>query len=246
MKENTMINAPFFNRINMVRWLLALTLLFAAYGEAAQRVSEATKVKLQRELPILGLAVGNPVLLRTFKKESRLEMWIKPKNKKKYVLFRTYPICDYSGDLGPKQRTGDKMTPEGFYYIEEEGLNPLSRFHLSLNIGYPNAYDRYHGRSGSLLMIHGACDSIGCFAMGNDQVEEIYYLVEQALANGENSVPVHAFPFHLTDKNLAKYKNNRWYDFWQSLKRGYDTFNRDEVPPIIGLEESEYTVRSGN
>lgn len=223
---------------------LCLSLLLVLQVEAAKRVSAATRAKLQRELPILGLAVGNPVLIRTFKKESRLELWVKPTDKAQYLLFRTYPICYYSGGLGPKRRTGDKVTPEGFYAIRQSGLNPRSRFHLSMNIGYPNAYDRQHGRTGSLLMIHGACDAVGCFAMNNDQVEEIYYLVEQALANGAPKVPVHAFPFHLTAENMALYRHHRWYDFWTQLQVGYQLFNDTKRPLMVSVLNGNYSIGS--
>lgn len=216
--------------------------LLLTQAEAAQRVSAETRAKLQRELPVLDLSVGNPVLIRTFKKESRLEMWVKPDDKNEYILFRTYPICYYSGDLGPKLRTGDKATPEGFYAIRPSGMNPYSRFHLSMDIGYPNAYDRQHGRTGSLLMIHGACDAVGCFAMNNAQVEEIYYLVEQALTNGADEVPVHAFPFHLNTENLEQYKAHKWHGFWTQLQAGYRLFNQRQVPLTIGLQNGHYTV----
>lgn len=220
--------------------LSAFVLITAA--EAAKRVSADTRAQLQRELPLLGVSVGNPVLIRTFKKESRLEMWVKPDASKRYILFRTYPICYYSGDLGPKRRTGDKMTPEGFYAIRSRGMNPYSRFHLSMDIGYPNAYDRQHGRTGSLLMIHGACDAVGCFAMNNDQIEQIYYLVEQALKQGADEVPVYAFPFHLTADNLGAHKNHQWYGFWTQLQAGYQLFNRERVPLKVGLANGHYTV----
>lgn len=211
-------------------------------SEAASRVSQFTRDKLANELPILGMNVGNEVLIRTFKKESRLELWVRPTGKQHYTLFRTYPICYYSGSLGPKRRTGDKMTPEGFYAVTQRRLNPNSRFHLSMDIGYPNAFDRHWGRSGSLLMIHGACDAIGCFAMSNSQIEEIYYLVEQALANGQNKVAVHAFPFHLTDKQLKEYKKSPWFDFWQQLQAGYNAFNKTRQPPVIKVINGRYVV----
>lgn len=229
---------------NTLKILSALLVLWALQVQAAQRVSTETRLRLQRDLPTLGLSVGNPVLIRTFKHESRLELWVKPDAKHEYVLFRTYPICYYSGGLGPKLRTGDKVTPEGFYAIRHSGLNPYSRFHLSMDIGFPNAYDRYHGRTGSLLMIHGACDAVGCFAMNNDQVEQIYYLVEQALANGAAEVPVHAFPFHLTKDKLAQYEKHLWYDFWTQLQVGYQLFNAKRLPLKIELDKGRYSVNT--
>ncbi|PIE45597.1 MAG: 2-dehydro-3-deoxyphosphooctonate aldolase [Gammaproteobacteria bacterium] len=224
--------------------LLIASAMMSQTGVAgvADRISSMTVNKLQKELPILGMAAGDAVLIRTFKKESRLELWMKPKNSQRYVLFRTYPICAYSGGLGPKIRRGDRMTPEGFYAIKKNGLNPHSRFHLSMDIGYPNRYDRYLRRTGSLLMIHGACDSIGCFAMSNQQMEEIYYLVEQALQNGQLSVPVHAFPFHLSDVAIEQQKNNKWYGFWWQLKMGYDAFNQSKQIPDVEALDGRYVI----
>ncbi len=225
------------------RLLLLCSLLLCIFPAlSARRVSQATANKLQQELPILGLSVGNDVLIRTFKKESRLELWLRPETQKQFILFRTYPICYYSGGLGPKRFKGDKVTPEGFYRITNQDLNPNSRFHLSLDIGYPNAYDQQFSRTGSQIKIHGACDAVGCFAMSNLQIEEIYYLVEQALANGQGKVAVHSFPFHLTNKNLSAYKNNQWYDFWRQLQVGYRLFNQTKIPPIIRMDNRRYSI----
>lgn len=220
--------------------LVALGQCHGVWG--ASKVSDYTRSKLQQELPILGLAAGDAVLLRTFKKESQLELWVQPAGTSQFVLFRTYPICFYSGDLGPKLRQGDKTTPEGFYNIATKDLHPESRFHLALDIGFPNAYDRDLGRTGSLIRIHGACDAVGCFAMGNDQMEEIYYLVEQALRNGQQSVPVHAFPFRLSLQNLSAYQDHKWYGFWVQLKAGYDAFNNSKMLPVIEVSDGRYVV----
>lgn len=231
----------FLNRF-MKRYLLLCCCLILCFSEvlAAKRVSNTTRQKMQRELPIFDLTVGDEVLIRTFKKESRLELWMRAADTPTFKLFKTYPICYYSGGLGPKRYQGDKVTPEGFYGITKKRLNPYSRFHLSMNIGYPNAYDRQLSRTGSLLMIHGACDAVGCFAMSNGQIEEIYYLVEQALHNGQQKVEVHAFPFHLSDENLNHYKDNKWYGFWQQLQIGYQWFNHHNIPPRIEAVNGRY------
>lgn len=217
-------------------------LLSLSSSVQASHVKNATKQKLQTQLPMFGLKVGSPVLIRTFKKESRLELWVQEENSELFKLFRTYPICYFSGSLGPKQRQGDKMTPEGFYYISRNDLNPNSRFHLSMDINYPNHYDNQLGRTGSLIMIHGACDAVGCFAMSNSQIEEIYYLVEAALQHGQQQIAVHAFPFHLTEKNLAGYKKNKWYGFWQQLAKGYQLFNKTKKNLNINVENKRYIV----
>ncbi len=224
--------------------LLSGLLLFVFPTLSAKRISQTTKDKLNRELPILGLSVGDEVFIRTFKKEKRLELWIRPEAQQQFILFRTYPICYYSGRLGPKLRQGDKVTPEGFYRITKKDLNPYSRFHLSIDIGYPNKYDRQFSRTGSMIKIHGACDAVGCFAMSNLQIEEIYYLAQQALINGQDKISVHSFPFHLTDENLAQYQDSKWYDFWQQLQVGYRLFNETKIPPVIDVENKHYIIYS--
>ncbi len=228
----------------MIRYYLLLILLFVFPSLSAKRISQYTINKLQNELPLLGLTVGDEVFIRSFKKESQMQLWMRPKNQQQFVLFRTYPICYYSGSLGPKRFKGDKVTPEGFYNITKKGLNPYSRFHLSLDIGYPNNYDRQLLRTGSLIKIHGACDAVGCFAMSNMQIEEIYYLVEQALSNGQNKIQVHSFPFHLTDDNLSAYKNNKWYEFWKELQVAYKIFNENKIPPLITVKNKKYVIGS--
>ena len=213
---------------------------------ATKRVSQETRDKLTHQLAIFGMSVGDEVLIRAFKKESRLELWVRLQKSRKFSLFKTYPICSYSGDLGPKLHEGDKITPEGFYGITKKKLNPYSRFYLSMNIGYPNAYDRQLSRTGSLLMIHGACDSMGCFAMSNYQIEEIYYLVESAINAGQKKVQVHIFPFHLTQEKLEVYKNNKWFAFWKQLQTGYLMFNRNKLSPKVEAINGRYVFYEGN
>jgi len=183
--------------------------------------------------------LGNPVLIRIFKSSSILEIWIK--NDEKFKHLKSYPICKYSGDLGPKLLEGDGQSPEGFYSITKSSLNPNSKFHLSMNIGYPNKYDKAHRRTGSYIMIHGACVSIGCFAMGDKPIEEIYEIVETALNSGQKSIQVQIFPFRMTAKEMIKHSNNVWYDFWLNLKEGYDFFEANRVPPKVGVVDGNYT-----
>ena len=200
---------------------------------------------LQDRLEARGFRFGAPAFIRIFKKEEVLEVWLQ-KDNGEYALFLDYPICIYSGELGPKTREGDKQSPEGFYTVGREALNPNSQYHLSFNLGYPNAYDRAHGYSGSMLMVHGKCVSIGCYAMGDRQIEEIYTLVGSALQRGQPFVRVHAFPFRMTDANLAAYSDHRWYDFWQMLKPGYDYFERYHQPPEIDVIGGQYALSDRN
>jgi murein L,D-transpeptidase YafK len=192
----------------------------------------------------LDAKVGDPIFIRIFKKESLLEVWIKPVHE--YVLFKKYPICAYSGELGPKLKEGDKQAPEGFYSVKKNQLNPNSAYHLSFNLGFPNKYDRAHKRTGSYLMVHGACVSIGCYAMTDAKIEEIYQLVEEALGSGQKEVQVHAFPFYMSEENMAAHEANEWYGFWTELKEGYEYFEAERLPPHVKIENKRYTIYEAN
>jgi len=185
-----------------------------------------------------GVVKGDRVFIRIFKKERILELWMKGGDE--YRKVYTYPICAYSGKLGPKQKEGDKQSPEGFYSVPYGKLNPNSHYHLSFNLGYPNEYDRAHGRSGSYLMVHGKCASVGCYAMTDSKIEEIYGMVESALLNGQSEVSVHIFPFKMTRSNINKYKNSKWYSFWLNLKQGYDMFEKNHIPPSVYVADKRY------
>lgn len=232
--------------------LAALALILAACSSRTPETQRDSRLirrppnpTLQDRLEARGFRFGAPAFIRIFKKEEVLEVWLQ-KDSGEYALFLDYPICIYSGELGPKTREGDKQSPEGFYAVGREAMNPNSQYHLSFNLGYPNAYDRAHGYSGSLLMVHGKCVSIGCYAMGDRQIEEIYTLVGSALQRGQPYVRVHAFPFRMTDANLAAYSEHRWYDFWRMLKPGYDYFERYHQPPEIDVIGGQYALSGRN
>lgn len=204
---------------------------------AAARVRPA----LERDLAALGLRYGSPVFVRIFKQERELELWVEGDDRH-YALLRIYPICAFSGGLGPKQRVGDNQAPEGFYRVNAGQLNPASNYHLSFNLGYPNAYDRAHGRTGDFLMVHGACVSIGCYAMGNAGIEEIYTLAAAALAGGQPAFEVHAFPFRLDAARLEAQRSSAWYAFWKELQPAYAMFELTRQPPRIRVEHKRYVV----
>ncbi len=193
---------------------------------------------MTERLSELGGQIGDPIFIRIFKYTAELELWIKVKDR--YELLHTYEVCRQSGYLGPKLKEGDKQGPEGFYYVTKNRLNPNSKFHLSFNLGYPNTYDRVHKRTGSALMVHGNCVSIGCFAMTDEKIEEIYELVEKALGNGQKVVRVHIFPFRMTDTKMNRYRSNQWYGFWKNLKEGYDYFEEKGTPPNVEVEKKRY------
>ena len=188
-----------------------------------------------------GMDTNAPLFVRIFKEESELEVW-KQRPDGHFYHFKTYPICNWSGDLGPKKVQGDKQAPEGFYAISRDQMNPNSQFHLAFNIGYPNAYDRAHGRSGNFLMVHGKCKSAGCYAMTDALIEEIYALAREAFIGGADGFQVHAFPFRLTEANLARHRAHTDYAFWQTLKEGYDYFETTHLVPDVVVCQKQYLV----
>lgn len=194
---------------------------------------------LAGRLSAQGLALGAPVFIRIFKREFELELWLKRGDR--FQRFATYPVCRWSGSLGPKLLEGDSQAPEGFYTVDAKALNPNSRFHRSFNLGFPNVFDRSHHRTGSLVMVHGGCASIGCFAMTDPVVDEIWRLVTAALKGGQRRFHVHVFPFRMTEENLARRERAQWASFWRDLKRGYDAFEATQLPPRIAVCGGAYT-----
>ncbi len=185
---------------------------------------------LKTLMTLRGFAWGAPVYLRVFKQEEVIEAWVL--KGERFELFEIYPICVNSGALGPKLKEGDRQAPEGFYEVSAKQLNPNSKYHLALNMGYPNQYDRDLGRTGAALMIHGACASIGCYALTDANIEEVYGMAQAALENGQDSIPVHAFPFRMTDAALARHRDSRWYRFWaEEMMPVYRDFEATHLPP---------------
>ena len=188
-----------------------------------------------------GMDAQAPIFIRIFKEESELEIW-KQRADGHYYHFKTYPICNWSGDLGPKIRYGDRQAPEGFYAIAREQMKPDSKYHLALNLGYPNSFDRAHKRNGDYLMIHGGCKSVGCYAMTDGLIEEIYAIAREAFLGGNDTIPVHAYPFRMTNENMARFSTHEAYPFWQTLKEGYDYFEVTRRLPTIAVCDRRYVV----
>jgi murein L,D-transpeptidase YafK len=237
----------------MLRFLqmLVICLLFSMSVQAQVPLTSRSTAAAERVTPLLqaklakkGLELGAPLFVRIFKQESILELWLESEDQS-FRLFEAYPICSFSGELGPKQRVGDLQSPEGFYFVTASRMNPWSQFHLSFNLGYPNAYDRYHGRSGSALMVHGDCVSIGCYAMTDAGIEEIYTLAAAALDGGQPFFRVHAFPFRMTKENMSLNERHHWIDFWWNLKQGYDWFELHEIPPNVEQRGGQYVFSEG-
>ncbi len=194
--------------------------------------------KLDQRLQQSNLKLGAPIFIRIFKREFKLELWMKRNNK--FHLFTTYPICRYSGRLGPKLKQGDRQAPEGVYTVSKGQLNPASRWHRSFNLGFPNRFDKSHGRTGTYLMVHGGCSSAGCYAMTNEGITELWKLVTSALDNGQKRFQVQVFPFRMTRKALSQRKNHQWSSFWQQLKPAYDIFETTKIPPRVKVCRRRY------
>lgn len=214
-----------------------------------QRAAEAGRLplantpdveRLDARLAEAGLKVGAPILMRVFKASSELELWMEKDDR--FVLFATYPICHWSGTLGPKLKEGDKQTPEGFYTITRRQTRHLGRWRSAINLGFPNVFDRSLGRSGSFILMHGGCSSVGCFAMTNPVMSEIHTLTQKAIERGQRHVPVHVFPFRMTDEALAERRGHDWHPFWTALKAGYDSFERTRKPPRVSVCKREYYI----
>jgi murein L,D-transpeptidase YafK len=195
---------------------------------------------LNYRLALAGLKLGSPLLIRIFKAESALEIWMEKDGT--YVPFASYPICYWSGTLGPKLREGDRQAPEGFYTITIHQLHDGRRWTRSLEVGFPNVYDEANERSGSNILIHGGCNSVGCFFFNDTATTEIYTLVSEALSTGVVWVPVHVFPFKMTDANFAARAADKWSGFWITLKQGYDSFERTRLPPRVSVCEKAYSI----
>jgi len=182
---------------------------------------------------------SSPILVRIFKKESELEVW-KARADGNYDLLKTYPICRWSGELGPKVKVGDRQAPEGFYTITPGQMNPNSSYYLSFNLGFPNSFDKAYGRTGEFLMVHGDCSSAGCYAMTDEQISEIFSLARESFAGGQRSFQVQAYPFRMTAKNLARYRNNPNMAFWRNLKQGSDHFEVTRREPKVNVCNRRY------
>ncbi|WP_296525856.1 murein L,D-transpeptidase family protein [Rhodoplanes sp.] len=200
------------------------------------REMQATLVK--KDMP-----VESPVLLRVFKEEAELEVW-KQDSAGQYALLKTYPICRWSGELGPKVKQGDRQAPEGFYTITPGQMNPNSSFHLAFNLGFPNAYDKANDRTGAFLMIHGDCSSSGCYAMTDEQISEIYALGREAFLGGQKSFQVQAYPFRMTGLNMARHRNSPHMAFWRMIKDGNDHFEATRQEPKIDVCEKHYVFNA--
>jgi murein L,D-transpeptidase YafK len=203
------------------------------------KANQPVPPKLLAQIDAKNMDLQSPILIRLFKQEAELEVW-KQDRTGRFELLKTYPICRWSGDLGPKIREGDRQAPEGFYAITPAQMNPQSAYYLSFNTGYPNAYDRALGHTGSELMVHGDCSSRGCYAMTDEQISEIYALGRESFFGGQKSFQFQAYPFRMTALNLARHRNSPHVAFWKMIKEGNDHFEVTRQEPKVDFCEKKY------
>jgi murein L,D-transpeptidase YafK len=229
-------------------------------SERSREVEARVGPALANEFAVRGLTLGAPVFIRITKTPAELELWVEPQPGGAYALFKTYPICAFSGGPGPKLREGDMQAPEGFYAVAPGRMNPASAYHLSFNLGFPNAYDRAHGRTGSFLMVHGDCVSIGCYAMGDAAIEEIWTAMAAAFRAGQRRIDVHAFPYRMDPASVLTKAGDLppgWRadltpaeaiaignagGFAGQLAAGWAAFEATRRPPRISAEGGRYAA----
>jgi len=239
------------NRSPLIRALLVSAALGSAMALSAcntdtigilpmsEKAARPLSDKMIKEIQSKNMDMESPILVRLFKEEAELEVW-KQDREGRFALLKTYPICRWSGELGPKIREGDRQAPEGFYNITPGQMNPNSQYYLSFDLGYPNAYDRAYGRTGAQLMVHGDCSSRGCYSMTDEQISEIYALGRDSFFGGQKSFQVQAYPFRMTAQNLARHRNSPHLAFWKMLKKGNDHFEVTKLEPKVNVCEKRY------
>jgi murein L,D-transpeptidase YafK len=186
-----------------------------------------------------GMSSSDPILVRAYKTESELEVW-KRRADGKYAHLKTYPICRWSGQLGPKIREGDRQAPEGFYTVTPGQMNPDSANYLAFDTGFPNDYDRAHGRTGAYLMVHGSCSSAGCYAITDQAIAELYAIAREAFAGGQPAFQFQAYPFRMRAENFAKHRADPNIAFWRNLKEGSDVFEVTREEPRVSVVDQRY------
>jgi murein L,D-transpeptidase YafK len=236
-------------RASLVRTLMASAVLAGALSLAGcytddgyQLPTRAMKELSPEMLTLLqqkNMPKESPILVRIFKEESELEVW-KQDTTGRFEMLKVYPICRWSGELGPKVKEGDRQAPEGFYAITPGLMNPNSNYYLAINTGFPNAFDKANGYSGAFLMIHGDCSSRGCFAMTDEQIGEIYSLARESFLGGEKSFQIQAYPFRMTPTNLARHRTNPNMAFWKMIKEGNDHFEVSHLEPKVDVCDRHY------
>ncbi len=245
---------PFLRRIAAAVLIAGSTAMLAACDEGGAvddlggmagsvRASHPLSARMSALMQEKGVAQNSAVLIRTYKKEAEFEIW-KMKPDGRYTHLKTFPMCRWSGQLGPKMAEGDRQVPEGFYKITPGQMNPRSEYYLSFNVGYPNAYDRAHGASGGSIFVHGACSSAGCFSMTDEQIDQIYAVAREAFNGGQQAIQMQSYPFKMNAENLAKYRNDPNIGFWSQLKEGADNFEVSKQDVNVGVCGRHYVFNT--
>jgi murein L,D-transpeptidase YafK len=219
--------------------LMTLTILAGCQLWGDSRGNVPIPAELVQRMASIGSSPNEPLMIRVYKESSELEVWKRIRSGE-YALLKTYPICKWSGALGPKMREGDHQAPEGFYDITPASLNPNSSNYLAFNVGFPNKFDQAFGRTGSYLMIHGDCKSVGCYAMTDEGIKEIYAMVRDAFRSGAKALQLQLLPFRMTEENLMRHSTSPHIGFWRNLKSGVDAFDRTKQPPPWDVCEQRY------
>jgi murein L,D-transpeptidase YafK len=235
---------------------ILLTLLQAQAGEPSFRDQQLTYPRVQAAYAATWSQVQRllqshtidpsrlELFFRAFKIGRRLEVWGRNQGAGPFQLLRTYPIAGTSGSLGPKRAQGDGQVPEGFYEVDR--FNPCSLYYLSLGLNYPNAADRLLGSAqpGQDIFIHGSDVTIGCLPITDALIQEAYVLAVEAHNAGQQTMPVHIFPFALSEANLLARQQSRHYAFWQSLRPGYEYFEQHHTLPEVTVDlGGSYVIR---
>ncbi|MGQ0444813.1 MAG: L,D-transpeptidase family protein [Beijerinckiaceae bacterium] len=243
-----MLGKPFAKRLFAISMIASASGFLAGceestFSPATARSQKPLPAKTLAEMEAIGSTKSAPVLIRAYKKESELEIW-KLKADGRYAYLKSFPMCRWSGQLGPKVREGDRQVPEGFYAITPSRMNPNSAYYLSFDVGYPNAYDRALGRKGGAIMVHGVCSSAGCFSMTDAQIAEIYAIAREAFAGGQHAIQMQSYPFRMTAENLAKYRLDKNIGFWNQLKEGSDNFEVTKQDVAVGVCNKHYVFNA--
>ncbi|WP_375635332.1 MULTISPECIES: L,D-transpeptidase family protein [unclassified Bartonella] len=232
-----------FSRFLAVCVLFVMGILAACGGRLPAsiraKVEQPLPQEIQNRMALYDIDPYAPIVMRFFKEENLAEVW-KQSRSGLFILVARYGICKWSGKLGPKYKEGDLQTPEGFYTISANQMNPYSKYYLSFNIGFPNLYDQENGRTGSNLMVHGSCFSAGCYSMSDKNMAQIYAFARDAFKGGQREFQLQAFPFRMTEDNMLRHSNDPHYQFWVMLKKGYDFFEKNRQPPTVEVYGKRY------
>ncbi len=194
--------------------------------------------------------LGNYLLVRVFKREQEVEIWIRPMAANKYQLLETLKLCSNSGDVGPKATLSDQKIPEGFYEINR--FAPEDPYLMALGIDYPNTADKYRNSPAANIEFRGGCKSSGSMPLGDEGIQKLYILALEAYSVGQASIPIHIFPTRMEgisfNNIIGSYSDKpETVRFWHNIKTGYDYFNLTKrLPNIETGRAGTYLFKDGD